>query len=335
MKLYLIIIFLFNISLLFGQSRIEETIYFSVDSYELSDQEGDKLKSLLHRIKDYDILEIHLSGHTDSDGSFGYNHKLSIKRANEIRDLFIQKGFSIDQKKIIYNGELKPKSINISKDDKKKNRRVEILIIYNEEKLHSQFYIDTEIQKYEFDGIEGIELSGKMGTKIKINPNSIVDSVGKYIEGRIELELKEYYLNSDIIFSGLQTLSIEDSLLETAGMIHLKVLQNELELDLKKGETIEIIIPNKKRLKSMDFYDKEENENKWEKATPWVWEPQMKDMILDEFIFKSPKFGWINCDRFLDFEELTELYVEVNDTIGTRVCIVFKSIYTSPQNLSQ
>jgi hypothetical protein len=332
MRINLILFFLIKSALCFSQDKIEETIYFEANRYDLNKKEEAALNSIINEFKNYDVKQIYLSGHTDSDGSVDFNYELSKKRVKTIRNIFLNRGYQIPVTNTNYKGELNPKSLNDINTNKQKNRRVEISIIYEKEptiiskKANAGIYTDTKAQSFRFSALEGVEFVGEEGTRIKIQPKSIVDSEGKEIQGEVSLQLKEYYLNSDIILSGLQTLSIEDSLLETAGMIYIKIFHNDLEVNLKKGETFEIEILNKKRLKAMDFFSKEENEDKWTKATIWAWEPQMKDDILEKFIFKSPKLGWINCDRFLNFEELVNINVQVSDTINTSVCIVFKSI---------
>ena len=74
-------------------------------------------------------LKIHLKGHTDSDGDDENNFLLSQKRAKSVSNYMINEG--IDETRITYEGYGESRSIasNQSKERKRVNRRVELLII--------------------------------------------------------------------------------------------------------------------------------------------------------------------------------------------------------------
>ena len=74
-------------------------------------------------------LKIHLKGHTDSDGDDENNFLLSQKRAKSVSNYMINEG--IDETRITYEGYGESRSIasNQSKEGKRVNRRVELLII--------------------------------------------------------------------------------------------------------------------------------------------------------------------------------------------------------------
>lgn len=332
MRIKLLLLFLIYSGFCFSQNVIEATIYFEIDRYDLNEEEASKVAAILNQISAYEKKQIYLSGHTDSDGSTAYNQKLSERRVNAIRDLFLKGGFQIEAPKVKSKGELNPILRNNSKENKQRNRRVEIVINYEEnenttsKKDENTAYGAVETQHFDFLGLEGIERVGKEGTIVKINPNTIVNAAGIVIEGKMTLELKEYYLTSDMLLGGLQTLSVGDTLLETAGMVHVKVYRNGVAVKLKDGATFDISVLNKKRLKMMYLFGKEDNESKWSKREDYMYEPHMRDIVLEKYLFSSSKFGWINSDRFLELDELTEMHVRVNDTINTSLCMVFKNI---------
>ena len=71
-----------------------------------------------------------VKGHTDTRGSDEYNQKLSIKRANRIRTLLIQKGIPAEKMKIEGYGESMPLIPNARTEaEHAMNRRVEVDII--------------------------------------------------------------------------------------------------------------------------------------------------------------------------------------------------------------
>ncbi len=71
-----------------------------------------------------------VAGHTDSKGNDEYNMKLSKKRAEAIKQFFVQK-FEIDSKRLLVKayGESKPLEDNSTQEGREKNRRVEFIRI--------------------------------------------------------------------------------------------------------------------------------------------------------------------------------------------------------------
>jgi len=69
-----------------------------------------------------------IEGHTDSIGTESYNKKLSLKRAEAVRDYLIGK-FDINGKrlKVLGHGEMRSIATNDTQEGRKKNRRVEIV----------------------------------------------------------------------------------------------------------------------------------------------------------------------------------------------------------------
>jgi len=69
-----------------------------------------------------------IEGHTDSIGTETYNRKLSLMRAEAVRDYLLRK-FDIngERLKILGHGEMRPIATNDTKEGGKKNRRVEIV----------------------------------------------------------------------------------------------------------------------------------------------------------------------------------------------------------------
>lgn len=77
-------------------------IYFDFDSYELSLDDIAKLDSLTSILQKYRVLEIEISGYTDSKGSYEYNQQLSVNRAIAVSKYLILNG--IDKERIIVKG---------------------------------------------------------------------------------------------------------------------------------------------------------------------------------------------------------------------------------------
>jgi len=85
------------------------------------------LDSVYSRTTEILIEKILISGHTDDTGSNDYNNKLSLSRANAIKEYFLEKG--IDEDLIITKGYGETKHLPDMDSGDYRNRRVEIEII--------------------------------------------------------------------------------------------------------------------------------------------------------------------------------------------------------------
>ncbi len=105
-------------------------IIFEFNSFKVKEEFISILSNLAIKIKDYKELDIIVEGHTDDIGSEEYNQKLSENRAKEVSSILIK--FGIDPKKISYigYGKNKPKVPNTSEENRAKNRRVEIKLMW-------------------------------------------------------------------------------------------------------------------------------------------------------------------------------------------------------------
>jgi OOP family OmpA-OmpF porin len=72
-------------------------------------------------------------GHTDSVGPEEYNQKLSLRRAEAVRDFVLRK-YEVDPNiiKVSGKGESEPVADNSTKAGRAKNRRVEVIIAVRE-----------------------------------------------------------------------------------------------------------------------------------------------------------------------------------------------------------
>jgi len=93
------------------------------DSYSQLDEIGKAICS-----KELHGQNFAIEGHTDSIGTETYNRRLSLKRAEAVRDYLIGK-FDIDgdRLKVLGHGEMRPIATNNTEEGRKKNRRVEIV----------------------------------------------------------------------------------------------------------------------------------------------------------------------------------------------------------------
>ncbi len=105
-------------------------IQFDVNSYNIRKGSYKILNELGKALSDPRLREriITINGHTDSDGKEKYNVRLSLNRADAVKQYLIdQHGVSPNRLKVVGYGESIPLKPNTSKENKQLNRRVEIV----------------------------------------------------------------------------------------------------------------------------------------------------------------------------------------------------------------
>ncbi|GHA74001.1 membrane protein [Pontibacter akesuensis] len=113
--------------------NFDSGILFQVNSAELSAAAKQDIQKLAKTLQDYQGTNVIIEGHTDNTGSYDLNQKLSERRAEAVaayaRSLGVDgsrlqaKGYSYDQ----------PIADNTTAEGRQKNRRVEVIIVANEE----------------------------------------------------------------------------------------------------------------------------------------------------------------------------------------------------------
>lgn len=111
-----------------ASGQIPTTIFFSNNSDELSTES----KETISKIPQKNLNKIILIGHCDSSGSYTYNYELSIRRADNTKKYLLSTGLSPSQWQILGKSFSSPDNAT----EKERNRRVEIIPIYNDETIH-------------------------------------------------------------------------------------------------------------------------------------------------------------------------------------------------------
>jgi len=110
--------------------EIGDEILFDYNSYELSEEAKQALGEIKRVLFENSKLKsIVIEGYTDDIGSDVYNLKLSKNRADEVKDLFISLGVNSETIVTRGYGKANPKFPNIDEANRKKNRRIEMLIL--------------------------------------------------------------------------------------------------------------------------------------------------------------------------------------------------------------
>jgi OOP family OmpA-OmpF porin len=105
---------------------LETDALFDVGKFTLKPAAKSKLDQLATDLKGIDVESVTIIGYTDSTGSEAYNQKLSVRRAESVRDYLVDRG--VDPQKTVAKGmgEQQPVASNATAAGRAKNRRVTI-----------------------------------------------------------------------------------------------------------------------------------------------------------------------------------------------------------------
>ena len=238
----------------------QHKVYFDFDKSVLTEEAKKDLDELIET-RFRNVLEIRLTGFTDSKGSDEYNMALSNRRVNAVRDYLVSKGIEAGKIKIDYKGEKSPAADNSSDQGRAKNRRVQIewdpapigptpqttATKSNIVDLYAK--LELEKQVHEINNRRDTFVTLKQGTIVMIPANSFNAS-------EITLKVKEIYKTSDMLLENLSTTS-GDRILETAGMFQIEAFDgNGNPLSLKNNKALTLFVKEKNNLRSdMQFFN--------------------------------------------------------------------------------
>ena len=106
-----------------------EGINFKTNSANLTKKSYDVLDRAVQVLSDYPDTRIEISGHTDNVGKDEYNKELSQKRADTVKEYFVNKGIRAERLTSVGYGMEKPIADNKTKAGKAKNRRTEFQLL--------------------------------------------------------------------------------------------------------------------------------------------------------------------------------------------------------------
>ncbi len=110
-----------------GKAIVLNNVYFEQSSFIMQKESYPELDKVVLMMRTNPQTKIEIGGHTDNVGDQRLNLALSENRAKVILNYIVSKG--IDEERLLYKGYggSKPVAPNDSEDNKKKNRRVEIV----------------------------------------------------------------------------------------------------------------------------------------------------------------------------------------------------------------
>jgi type IX secretion system PorP/SprF family membrane protein len=105
---------------------------FEFNSTNLDEASVRYLNDLSAALKENMHMKVKLTGHTDNIGSSGFNMRLSVYRANVVRQFLIAKGVEPSRVEAQGKGLTEPLNENKTEAERALNRRVELLIYYQQ-----------------------------------------------------------------------------------------------------------------------------------------------------------------------------------------------------------
>ncbi|WP_196887088.1 OmpA family protein [Aureivirga sp. CE67] len=106
-----------------------KSIKFNTDNDDFAPKKSKELDEILALMKEFKNARFLITGNTDNVGSDTYNEKLSLRRAEGVRQYLIENGIEASRLEVKGNGEANPISTNKTSKGRAKNRRVSFSVL--------------------------------------------------------------------------------------------------------------------------------------------------------------------------------------------------------------
>lgn len=104
-------------------------ILFEFNSDKFVDESNNYLNEVLKAMQNISALSIQIIGHTSSEGNDNYNYRLSLMRAQAVKNYLVKNGINTGRLSVIGKGSKNPIASNDTEEGKKLNRRIEFVIL--------------------------------------------------------------------------------------------------------------------------------------------------------------------------------------------------------------
>ena len=104
------------------------TLYFNIASTEVTPESQPILEALLAEVAKRQAVEVQVTGHTDRVGTDANNDRLSLERAEAVRDMLVQRGLKSNFIRAVGRGEREPLIPTPDDQPELRNRRVEVIV---------------------------------------------------------------------------------------------------------------------------------------------------------------------------------------------------------------
>ncbi len=215
-------------------SSFTQTVYFAKGSAKLTLQGKKDLDALANELTD-PRENLLLIGHTDSDASDELNEILSLNRARSVREYLRSRGVK-NQFDIEYKGEKTPVNQNSDEAQKTLNRRVEI-VRKHPSNLTDLSTFRKQAVSYIVSPHKDTTILCREGTKITIRKGTFANANDN---DPIDLSVTEYYDKGSFVMANLTTLTHDDKMLVSGGMLNVSATQNGKILEIAADKTVDI-----------------------------------------------------------------------------------------------
>lgn len=103
-----------------------KNLYFATDKSKVRSTHHQQLNAVLKVMQENPGVSLVIQGHTDTIATDEYNQVLSEKRAEAVRQYFLQRGIGAERLEAEAYGEKKPAASNLGPETRRYNRRVEL-----------------------------------------------------------------------------------------------------------------------------------------------------------------------------------------------------------------
>ncbi|MBO0360891.1 TonB family protein [Hymenobacter sp. BT186] len=96
---------------------------------------------------------------------------------------------------------------------------------------------------FQIDPTKAAEVRGRSGTVVRLAAGTLVDAAQRAATGPVWVELKECYTPAEMVLTNLTTLTTDNQLLQTGGMVLVKATAAGRPLQVAEGRTMRLEIP--------------------------------------------------------------------------------------------
>jgi outer membrane protein OmpA-like peptidoglycan-associated protein len=104
------------------------TLYFNTASTEVTPDSRATLDALFAEVARRQAVEVQVTGHTDRVGTDASNDRLSLERAQAVREMLVQRGLKATFIRAVGRGEREPLVPTPDEQPEPRNRRVEVIV---------------------------------------------------------------------------------------------------------------------------------------------------------------------------------------------------------------